>query len=267
MAATGGALLLGYRAEGAPRAASAAAGTTSASFAPNAFIRIAPDGGITLIMPQAEMGQGVYTSLSMLLAEELEVAPSQIRLEHAPPDNTRYANQFFGEQMTGASSSVRAFHEPLRRAGNGAHDLPLRRVLNVEPARWRTARGDTPTAALTYGVHRRGRRARQGHAKDPKDSAVAPEALDTPSKVNGTAYGSTSGGDADRDGCREPGPRRQADVDDQGKDGPRRAASCDSMMSPWGRPHGRPQATRSPSAGTRSEWNLILGRSQGWPRR
>ena len=121
LTAAGGGLLLGYRVEGAQRATSAATaaaspGTSSASFAPNAFIRLSPDGTVTLVMPQAEMGQGVYTSLSMLLAEELEVAPDQIRLEHAPPGDQRYANQFFGEQLTGASSSVRAFYEPLRRS-------------------------------------------------------------------------------------------------------------------------------------------------------
>jgi len=204
MAATGGALLLGYRAEGAQRAASAAAGTTSASFAPNAFIRIAPDGGITLIMPQAEMGQGVYTSLSMLLAEELEVAPSQIRLEHAPPDNKLYANQFFGEQMTGASSSVRAFHEPLRRAGATARTMLVTAAAeswNVEPASCRAHKGvvtHTPTRrTLTYGALATRAAALpvpdKVTLKDPKDFTLIgtpAKRLDTPSKVNGTAqYG------------------------------------------------------------------------------
>ena len=142
VAAAGGGLLLGYRAEGAQRSASTAtavatAGTTAASFAPNAFIRIPPDGSVTLVMPQAEMGQGVYTALSMLLAEELEVAPGQIRLEHAPPDDKLYGNQFFGEQMTGASSSVRAFYEPLRRAGATARAMLVAAAAaswNVDPA-------------------------------------------------------------------------------------------------------------------------------------
>jgi len=204
MAATGGALLLGYRAEGAQRAASVAAGTTSASFAPSAFIRIAPDEGITLIMPQAEMGQGVYTSLSMLLAEELEVAPSQIRLEHAPPDNKLYANQFFGEQMTGASSSVRAFHEPLRRAGATARTMLVTAAAeswNVEPASCRAHKGvvtHTPTRrSLTYGALATRAAALpvpdKVTLKDPKDFTLIgtpAKRLDTPSKVNGTAqYG------------------------------------------------------------------------------
>src|SRR6266481_8302344 len=55
-------------------------------FVPNAFIRIAPSGQITLTMPYVEMGQGTYTSMPMLIAEELEVELGQIALEHAPPD-------------------------------------------------------------------------------------------------------------------------------------------------------------------------------------
>src|SRR5262245_41150544 len=202
LAAAGGGLLLGYRVEGAQRAASTAA--TSASFAPNAFIRIPPEGRITLIMPQAEMGQGVYTSLSMLLAEELEVTPSQIRLEHAPPDDKLYANQFFGEQMTGASSSVRAFYEPLRRAGATARTMLVAAAAeswSVDPRSCRADKGvviHTPTRrTLTYGALAARAAAlpvpEKVALKDPKDFSVIgtpARRLDTPSKVNGTAqYG------------------------------------------------------------------------------
>src|SRR5262249_49487112 len=69
-----------------------------ASYAPNAFIRIDQQGEITLVMPQAEMGQGVYTSLSMVLAEELDADWSHVRLEAAPPDIKRYANPMLGDQ-------------------------------------------------------------------------------------------------------------------------------------------------------------------------
>jgi isoquinoline 1-oxidoreductase subunit beta len=209
LAAAGGGLLLGYRVEGAQRAASAATaaaspGTTSASFAPNAFIRIPPDGNVTLIMPQAEMGQGVYTSLSMLLAEELEVAPGQIRLEHAPPDDQLYANQFFGEQLTGASSSVRAFYEPLRRAGATARIMLVAAAAsswNVDPASCRAHKGvvtHTPTRrTLTYSVLAARAAALpvpdKVTLKDPKDFTLIgtpAKRLDTPSKVKGTAqYG------------------------------------------------------------------------------
>jgi CO/xanthine dehydrogenase Mo-binding subunit len=200
LAAAGGGLLLGYRAEGAQ----ATRGTTSASFAPNAFIRISPDGSVTLVMPQAEMGQGVYTSLSMLLAEELEVAPNQIRLEHAPPDNKLYANQFFGEQMTGASSSVRAFYEPLRRAGATARAMLVAAAAaswNVDPASCLARKGvvtHTPTRrTLTYGVLAAKAAAMpvpdKVALKAPKDFTLIGtplKRLDTRSKVDGTAqYG------------------------------------------------------------------------------
>jgi CO/xanthine dehydrogenase Mo-binding subunit len=208
LAAAGGGLMLGYRV-GEGRAASTAAtastsGATSSGFAPNAFIRIGPDGGITLIMPQVEMGQGTYTSMPMLLAEELEVAPEQVRLEHAPPDDTRYANPFFGEQMTGASSSVRAFDEPLRRAGATARVMLVAAAAaswDVDPTSCRAQTGvvtHTPTGrTLTYGVLAATAAALpvpdKVPLKDPKDFTLIgtpTKRLDTPSKVNGTAqYG------------------------------------------------------------------------------
>src|SRR5207253_1133104 len=75
-----------------------ARGATSPDFAPNAFIRIGTDGRVTMIMGQVEMGQGMYTAMPMLLAEELEVGLDQVRLEHAPPDDKLYANPIFGFQ-------------------------------------------------------------------------------------------------------------------------------------------------------------------------
>jgi isoquinoline 1-oxidoreductase subunit beta len=201
LATAGGGLLLGYRVAGAQRAALAATASPSPSFAPNAFIRIAADGAVTLIMPQVEMGQGVYTSMSMLLAEELEVAPGQIRLEHAPPDDKLYAHPFFGEQMTGASSSVRGFYEPLRRAGATARAMLVAAAAaswNVDPASCRAQKGmvtHTPSGrSLAYGVL-----AARAAALPVPDKVTLKESnnftligtpakrLDTPSKVNGTA--------------------------------------------------------------------------------
>src|SRR5712672_4022766 len=91
--------------------------TAPPPFAPNAFIRIDRQGVVTLVMPMVEMGQGVYTAMAMLLAEELEVDLSQVHLEHAPPDDALYAEPLFGVQETGGSTSVRGNWEPLRRAG------------------------------------------------------------------------------------------------------------------------------------------------------
>src|SRR5262245_29430183 len=95
----------------------AAAETTSDVFHPNAWIAIGRDGRVTLTMQQVEMGQGTYTAMPMLIAEELEVELAQVRLEHAPADDRLYSNSLIGFQATGGSTSVEATWEPLRRAG------------------------------------------------------------------------------------------------------------------------------------------------------
>jgi isoquinoline 1-oxidoreductase beta subunit len=110
VAAAGG-LLIGFETARATPGAAAAANRRESDgvFAPNAFIRIDSHGKITLIMPQVEMGQGVYTSLAMILAEELDAAFDQVVLEAAPPNEKLYANPVFGVQATGNSNSIRAF--------------------------------------------------------------------------------------------------------------------------------------------------------------
>src|SRR3984893_18568821 len=97
--------------------------TAPPPFAPNAFIRIDRQGMVTLVMPMVEMGQGVYTAMAMLLAEELEVSLDNIRLEHAPPDDALYANAILQSQTTGLSSTIRAFWTPLRQAGAMARTM------------------------------------------------------------------------------------------------------------------------------------------------
>src|SRR5207249_11558522 len=72
----------------------------SGTFTPSAFIRIGSDGQIVLTMPYVEMGQGTYTSIPMLIAEELEVELEQVRLEHAPPNERLYANPLRSEEHT-----------------------------------------------------------------------------------------------------------------------------------------------------------------------
>src|ERR1700729_410187 len=96
---------------------------TAGKFAPNAFIRIDQSGKTTLVMPQVEMGQGVYTSIPMILAEELDADFAQVTLEHAPPSDKLYGNPMFGIQATGNSNSVRAWWMPLRKAGAGARAM------------------------------------------------------------------------------------------------------------------------------------------------
>src|ERR1700687_5158480 len=86
---------------------------TTGKFAPNAFIRIDTAGKTTLVMPQVEMGQGIYTAAALILAGELDADFGQVTLEHAPPNDNLYANPVFGIQVTGNSNSVRAFWTPL----------------------------------------------------------------------------------------------------------------------------------------------------------
>src|SRR5712691_11922918 len=81
--------------------------TPEGPFAPNAFIRIDTAGKTTLVMPQVEMGQGIYTAVAMILAEELDADFSQVTLLHAPPNDKLYGNPVFGIQVTGNSNSIR----------------------------------------------------------------------------------------------------------------------------------------------------------------
>ena len=123
-------LLLGFALFGA-QTHSVAAGSASllvenevsGTFAPDGFIRIDAAGIVTLVMPMVEMGQGVFTSLSMLLAEELDVKFDQIQVQHAPPSDALYAKRILGIQNTGDSASIRAFSTPLRQAGAVGRNL------------------------------------------------------------------------------------------------------------------------------------------------
>ena len=119
-AAAGGGLLLSVD---LPTLISGADAADAKAFAPGAFIRVDRSGQVTLIIPQVEMGQGTYTSMPMLIAEELEVDLQQVHVEHAPPDDKLYGNRLLGFQATGGSTSVRAFWEPLRRAGATARSM------------------------------------------------------------------------------------------------------------------------------------------------
>src|SRR5258707_4899682 len=86
------------------------------AFAPNAFLRIAPNDTVTVIVNHSEMGQGVYTSLPMLLNEELEADWSKIKIESAPVD-AAYNHTVFNMQMTGGSTSTPSEWARLRRMG------------------------------------------------------------------------------------------------------------------------------------------------------
>jgi isoquinoline 1-oxidoreductase beta subunit len=199
-AALGGGLVVGVGVEAAPDEAAAA----GPSFAPNAFVRIAPDGQVTVTVSYVEMGQGTYTSIPMLVAEELEVDLKTVRVEHAPPNDKLYANPLLGLQATGNSNAIRGAFEPLRRAGATARVLLVQAAAQrwqTDPAACRAARGEVVHTSS-------GRRLKYGalvsdaaKLKAPEMVALKPLAelkligtpakrLDSPAKVNGTAvYG------------------------------------------------------------------------------
>jgi len=203
-AAVGGGLLVGFTTGPSIGAADAAQSDASPSFTPNAFIRIGGDGQIVLTMPYVEMGQGTYTSIPMLIAEELEVDLKQVRLEHAPPNEKLYANPLLGVQATGNSNAIRGAWQPLRQAGATARTMLVSagaKRWNVDPASCRAQRGEVlhpPTGRkFKYGdlaADAAGMPIPENVAlkprKDFKLIGTPAKRLDTPAKVNGTAvYG------------------------------------------------------------------------------
>jgi isoquinoline 1-oxidoreductase beta subunit len=200
-AAAGGGVLLRFSLLETTSTTVWAATQASDSFAPNAFIRIGRDGSVTLIMPYVEMGQGTYTSMPMLIAEELEVSLDQVTLEAAPPDDRQYANSILGFQVTGGSTSIRAAWLPLRHAGAVARVLLISaaaQTWGVDPMSCRAEAGQVihvPTGrTLRYGDVVDIAATLQVHydvpLKDPKDFKLIgtpAKRLDTPNKVNGKA--------------------------------------------------------------------------------
>ncbi len=119
-AAFGGGLMIGWvePAEAEPGSAPVV------DFAPNAFIKIDRDGKVTVISPMIEMGQGTYTSLPMLVAEELDVHMANVAYGISPPSDKLYGNPAIGgAQITGGSASIRGFYKPMREAGAAARQM------------------------------------------------------------------------------------------------------------------------------------------------
>jgi isoquinoline 1-oxidoreductase beta subunit len=117
----GGGLIIGLRLT--PRAA--AEMTAAGELMPNAFVRIAPDGSITVISKHIEFGQGTYTSLATVLAEELDADWSQVGVESAPADVEKYKNLAFGVQGTGGSTAMANSWMQMRQAGATARALQV----------------------------------------------------------------------------------------------------------------------------------------------
>jgi isoquinoline 1-oxidoreductase beta subunit len=159
---------------------------------------------VTLIMPQVEMGQGVYTSVAMILAEELDASFDQVALEAAPPNDALYGNSVFHIQVTGNSNSIRAFWVPLRKAGAGARVMLVEAAAQswgVDPAGCRTDNSEVIHEASGRRVRYSAlvdRAAKLPAPQDPPLKSVAEfkligrplKRLDTPDKTNGKAlYG------------------------------------------------------------------------------
>ena len=201
----GGGLLLGFtvpvfggrlaRAEQAPAAP---------KVPPTAFIQIGSDNSITLIMPDTECGQGIWTAAATLLAEELEVGLDQVKLMPAPPNLAYYTNADLGEQATGGSTSVVSDWKKLREAGARARIMLVQAAAQkwqVDPATCHAAAGvvhhDASGRSAPYGAVAEAANALpvpdKVALKEPADWTLigkTQKRLDTPGKVNGTTvYG------------------------------------------------------------------------------
>jgi isoquinoline 1-oxidoreductase beta subunit len=197
--AGGTALVIGFYLPGKFEALAAAA-PPSEPVAANAWVRIAPDDTVTIVIDKSEMGQGVVTSLAMLLAEELEFDWKKVKTEFAPAAPA-YFNPLFGVQGTGGSTSVRASWGPLTKAGAAAREMLIAAAAQqwyVEASSCHVENGAVVHNAtgkrLGYGAlaERAAKLSVPANPtlKDPKDYKYIgkpTKRLDTPSKVNGKA--------------------------------------------------------------------------------
>ena len=173
-------------------------GSNGDAFSPNAYLKITPDDKVIVVVPRSEMGQGVRTSLPMILAEELEADWKKIEIEQAGASN------LFGDQTTGGSASVRTTWDPMRKAGAAAREM----LISAAALQWGVARASckAENGAVLHAASNR--RASYGEladkaatlpiptdvtlktAKDYKIVGKPIPRIDTPAKVNGSAeYG------------------------------------------------------------------------------
>jgi isoquinoline 1-oxidoreductase beta subunit len=165
---------------------------------PNAFLRIAPDESVTVLLAHSEMGQGIWTTMAMLVAEELECDWSRVRVEHAPAAPA-YAHTAFGMQMTGGSSSTWSEFERYRTVGAMARDMLVRAAAErwkVDPRGLRAEKGFVHHGKekLSYGQLAQAAEKLAPPAsvklKDPKAWKLVGKRvkrLDSPEKITGKA--------------------------------------------------------------------------------
>ena len=198
-ALAGGGLVLGVYL-GALDRARATDGPASGSFSPNAFVRIGSDESVTVVANHSEMGQGIYTGLAMIVADELDADWSKVRVEAAPV-HPAYDHTLFGMQITGGSTSTWTEWERLRKAGASARAMLIAaaaEIWKVAPEGCRTENGRVIHVASgrehTYGglVEKASslKPPQDVRLKDPKDWKLIgkpTKRLDTPDKTNGKA--------------------------------------------------------------------------------
>lgn len=202
--AAGAGLTLGIRLAAVSGRVSAAPAEPSAApeLAPNAFVRIGPDDTVTVIVKHLEMGQGTYTGLPTLVAEELDARWDQVRVEGAPADAQRYNNLFWGPtQGTGGSTSIANSWEQMRKAGAVARQM----LVEAAARRWQVDAGEIQ---VRDGVlsHPGGQQASFGELAESAAGLPVPEDVflkdpsefrlignpklprkDTPDKIDGSA--------------------------------------------------------------------------------
>ncbi|WP_105131848.1 xanthine dehydrogenase family protein molybdopterin-binding subunit [Burkholderia sp. BE12] len=195
-------LTIGFDWAGLGRRALAAT-APAGDFAPNAFLRITPDGAVTVIAKHVEMGQGAYTGIATIVAEELDADWSSVRVESAPADAKRYANLAFGTmQGTGGSSAMSNSWQQLREAGGKARAM----LVQAAAARWKVPAAELTTANGVVTHTKSGKTAAYGTLvadasklpvpdkvtlKQPADFKLIGHRIprvDASSKSNGTAH-------------------------------------------------------------------------------
>ena len=168
----GAGLTLGLRLPAAFAAPGDAGDAGAGTFAPNAFVRIAPDNSVSVLIKHLEMGQGTYTGLSTLVAEELDADWSQIRAEGAPADASRYNNLLWGPaQGTGGSSAIANSFEQMRRAGAVARAM----LVAAAAAEWAVPATEITTSKGVLRHSKSGRQATYGEMSDRAAGQPVPD--------------------------------------------------------------------------------------------
>ncbi len=198
-AVAGGGLVLGFWLPG-PEGGRARAEEGTVPYPPNAFIRIKPDGSVTFIIGKSEMGQGIYTALAMLIAEQLECDWSKVRVESAPVAPV-YNHTTFGMQLTGGSTSVWSSWDQLQKVGATARQM----LVTAAAQKWGVEAASC-RAENSFVIHTpSGRRLSYGELAEAAEKLPIPttvvlkdesafklvgnptKRLDSPSKVDGSA--------------------------------------------------------------------------------